>query len=822
MEILSASAPSEARQTRTTHGPSAGAEHLAGATRKVIEEVVGLEGSDGWSLQSTRRRLSESLACALSEREFAAIVAEVAALAWVEGGTGAVRLPEPLRPIQGLLERPGTAGLEAALAALRGVAARVRGNGDNGENLYEDFLEHLDPDRRARHSVYLTPAPLVRMLVRSVDELLVDQLGLTAGLASPDVGLLDPAAGTGAFLLEALRTRRGEPTRPGALWQGFEVQPGAYVAATLRLGRRCGSVVQLSPSPHPVRLHLQDLLAADSPVVRPGGSPWGEPAHSTLVVLGNPPWSETSPSAPWVDRLLRDGYTRPEGSRDDGYYRCGGRRVPSRNTKWLQSRYVKFLRVAQWCVDRVGRGVVALVLSDGLIDNLTMSGVRESLLGSFVALYVLDLGGNARKADSRGPDEIVDQNLFDVQQGACALILVRGGAEQGVRTFTLRGRRREKLTWLDTHTVRTIPWSQIEPVGPNRSFLIRRSPCLRSDYGSAPSMREIFERGTVGVITGRDRLVVGFEARELAARIGLLRQGRDPGVFALAPTEGFDPDEAIAKLAEDEDWERHLVPYLMRPGDHRVLFAAPYLVSRLRSAVMDEIARPGNLALVLPRRRRVFPSAWVTECAASHRVASAYEGSYAFPLYLGAERRPNLAPAVLEELADQYGTAPTPEDVFGYVYSRLWSRAFHDQYPDELRQDWPHVPFPGSFERFTAHARLGWKLAQIHLGWERTGSRPWLHGELPVRLPAQGSSFEHDGGDRLHLGLGEGYLAPVGRDVTAFQVGGHPAVAGWIRRRAGRRLGAQDIEELSRLIGAFEATRRIERELARLEGEQND
>jgi hypothetical protein len=265
-----------------------------------------------------------------------------------------------------------------------------------------------------------------------------------------------------------------------------------------------------------------------------------------------------------------------------------------------------------------------------------------------------------------------------------------------------------------------------------------------------------------------------------------------------------------------------LVPYLMRPGDYRVLFAAPYLVSRLRSAVMDEIARPGNLGLVLPRRRRVFPSAWVTECAASHRVASAYEGSYAFPLYLGAERRPNLAPGLLDELADRYGAPPSPEDVFGYVYSRLWSRTFHDQYLDELRQDWPHVPFPGSFERFTARARLGWKLARGHLGWERTGSRPWLHGELPVRLPAQGKSFEHDGDARLRLGMGDGYLAPVGPEVMAIEVGGYPAVAGWIRRRAGRRLGAQDIEELCRLIGALEATRRIERELARLEGEPND
>ena len=442
-------------------------------------------------------------------------------------------------------------------------------------------------------------------------------------------------------------------------------------------------------------------------------------------------------------------------------------------------------------------------------------GVRESLLGSFDAVYLLDLGGSSRKLGGDGPDD----NLFDILQGACAVMLVKGGSERGVRTFELRGRRAEKLSWLDTHTVRSTPWVEIEPRAPARSFRIRRSSHPPTDFESAPSVREIFERGSVAVITGRDRLVVGFDSRELASRIGLLRQGQDGAPFRLARSGGFDPGEAIRALADDEDWEHHLVPYVMRPGDRRVLFAAPYLVSCLRSAVMDEIQRPGNLALLLPRHRRVFPSAWVTDCAASHRVASAYEGTYAFPLYVGAERRPNIAPAVLDELAARYGSPPSPEDVFGYVYCRLWSRTFHERHFDELRQDWPRVLFPDDSERFTAHARLGWQLVRIHLGWERERSRPWLHGELPVRLPVRGKTFEHDGEARLFVGLEGGYLAPVGREVMSFQVGSYPVVAGWIRRRAARRLGAEDVEELCRLIGALEATRRIERELVLTDAE---
>jgi len=770
---------------------------LAGAAREVVQAILGvLDRPEGQRLRQIQERLSESLGSPLSAESFALVVAETAALAWVEGAglTGragqTLRLPDPLSPLQALLERPGSEAVEAALARLHAVAARVRESGT--EDLYEGFLAELDPQERSRHSVYLTPAPLVRMLVRSVDELLEDRLEMPEGLASPQVGLLDPAAGTGAFLRQALETRlrRGSLTRAGAPWQGFEVRPGAFVAASIRLSRR-----------HPragLHLHLADLLAEDSPLVRTE-FPWGRPEPSALVVVGNPPWSDTGPSPAWVDRLVSTGY---RGT-------CG-----SRNTKWLQSRYVKFLAVAQWAVDRVGRGVVALVLSDGIADNLTFGGLRQSLLRSFDALYHLDLGGSGRKAGTTGRDE----NVFDIQQGACALLLVKGGgARRGAWCFRVRGSRAEKLSWLGTHTVRSVAWERIEPAAPSFAFLPVAGSSSLSRYWDAPSLPEIFEVGSVATITARDQVVVGFDERELAARISMMRESRSGSAFGLRATREFDPREALAELARDEDWERHLVPYLLRPGDHRTLFAAPYLVGRPRLSVMAEIQRPGNLALVVPRRRRLFPSAWVTDRMASHRVACRYEGSHVFPLYLGAERRPNLTPHVLESLGERYGEVPPPERIFGLVYARLWSPQYNERFRDGLWQDWPRIVLPEGAERFEALARLGWKLARIHLGCEEPSSTPWLHGELPVRLPERGKSFEHDPRGRLHLGIGEGYLAPVSRGAMEVRIGGYGVVPGWLRRRAGRRLGAHDVESLSQLLGALEATRSIEPALAELE-----
>ena len=65
---------------------------------------------------------------------------------------------------------------------------------------YEDFLRTFDPDARERYGVYYTPVEVVQYMVGALDRALRDDLG-TQGLRDPSVTILDPATGTGTFLL---------------------------------------------------------------------------------------------------------------------------------------------------------------------------------------------------------------------------------------------------------------------------------------------------------------------------------------------------------------------------------------------------------------------------------------------------------------------------------------------------------------------------------------------------------------------------------------------------------------------------------------------
>lgn len=111
---------------------------------------------------------------------------------------------------------------------------------------YEDFLRTFDPQERRRLGVYYTPVPVVRYIVAALDRALRENLR-TQGLRDPNVTILDPATGTGTFLLEIAERVRAQTSTAGegmaalALQNlagrmfGFELLVGPYAVAHYRL-----------------------------------------------------------------------------------------------------------------------------------------------------------------------------------------------------------------------------------------------------------------------------------------------------------------------------------------------------------------------------------------------------------------------------------------------------------------------------------------------------------------------------------------------------------------------------------------------------------
>ena len=92
--------------------------------------------------------------------------------------------------------------VESLLSLLAATDPALLNDAGDWLYFYEDFLARYDPELRKKSGSYYTPAELVKFMVRLTDEVLVTRLGQPSGFANEAVTVIDPAVGTGTFLLQ--------------------------------------------------------------------------------------------------------------------------------------------------------------------------------------------------------------------------------------------------------------------------------------------------------------------------------------------------------------------------------------------------------------------------------------------------------------------------------------------------------------------------------------------------------------------------------------------------------------------------------------------
>lgn len=237
------------------------------------------------------------------------------------------------RALQVLTDDRVRAEMPASLDLLLRVIAAVpvatfTGPEDPWLYFYEDFLAAYDPKLRKDAGAYYTPVEVVRCQVRLIDDLLVNRLNKPLGFADPGVVTLDPAAGTGTYLLgvieHALGRVESEQGRGAVAGQatelaknlyGFELMVGPYAVAELRASRSLRDRGAGLPKDG-THVYLTDTL--ESPYAQPSALPFylkpiSEQHEKALkvkrkvpviVCLGNPPYDRHAAVDPSEDKHL--------------------------------------------------------------------------------------------------------------------------------------------------------------------------------------------------------------------------------------------------------------------------------------------------------------------------------------------------------------------------------------------------------------------------------------------------------------------------------------------------------------------------------------
>ncbi len=670
-------------------------------------------------------------------------------------------------------------------------------------HFYESFLAEYDKQKKVERGVFYTPRPVVSWIVRSIDALLRSEIGLEDGLAdtstwgemarknkalsipegiSPDqefVQILDPATGTGTFLVEVIdlihRTLIDKWSAQGhgekqieSLWNkyvarhlltrlhGYELLMAPYAIAHLKIGLKLYEAGYNFGSGERARVYLTNALEHDPtfqvlfdfaiPALAHEAQAVNEikAEQRFTVVLGNPPYSGHSANkGEWIGTLLRG---RNGGLNVENYFEIGGNPLNERNPKWVNNDYVKFIRLAHWEIERTGIGLVGFITSNSYLDSPTFRGMRESMAATFPTLYLLDLHGNSKKGE-RSPDGGRDENVFDIQEGVAvglfskpiqaALPRCSHADLWGDREFPGGG---GKYGWLEDNDVLTTIWTPLSPKPPLGLF-VPRDELLKEEYEAGWRLTDIFPVNSVGIVTARDKLAIQWTAEDMERVVDdfVSRDSEEARIFYML---GKDARDWKVTLAQEDilKGEGKICPILYRPFDRRFTYYTGNsrgFICMPRPEVMRHMLTGYNLALHLCRQtvtdwqHCLVTNAATDDCYVSNKTR---ERGYTHPLYTypkeeqaGWAREPNLVPEFTQAFADAVGldfiregngdlsTTFGPEDIFHYLYSVLHSPKYRRRYADSLKSDFPLVPLPGSQALFSNLCRPGARLISLHL-----------------------------------------------------------------------------------------------------------
>ena len=504
-------------------------------------------------------------------------------------------------------------------------------------HFYEHFLAGYNKKQKVSRGVFYTPRPVVSYIVRSVDELLRTEFGLADGLAdtttwgemakrhedlkipegtSPTqafVQILDPATGTGTFLVEVIdlihntmaakwKSQGHGEKKSQTLWNeyvpkhllprlhGYEVLMAPYAIAHLKIGLKLFETGYGFESDERARVYLTNALepAEDEQLVLDFLPALAHEAKAVneikrkqrfTVVIGNPPYlGEAGRGGDWIAAIMRGREIQSDRS-TLSYFEVDGESLKERNPKWLNDFYVRFTRLSHWLLAQAGRGVHGFITNHGYISNPTFRGMRWALLVSFDQLFLLDLHGNLKKKEVT-PDGHRDENVFDIEQGVSIGLFVKTspGAHEAsyprVGHANCWGAKADKYDWLIANTASATPWERVAPRA--RFYLFKPFASREEHYEEWTSVREVFQIGGTGVITKRDALSIHFDpetAWSTVTTFARLSEQEARTHFNLPPdVRDWQFDWAQKDVRDSGPSRRCITPIIYRPFDRRFIY----------------------------------------------------------------------------------------------------------------------------------------------------------------------------------------------------------------------------------------------------------
>ena len=640
--------------------------------------------------------------------------------------------------------------------------------------VYEQFFQGFSVEVADTHGVVYTPQPIVDFMVRSVDQILKTEFGNEHGeraatqdaptISDRDVHIIDPFVGTGNFIVRIMRE-----IRPTALEDKYtrelhcnEVMLLPYYIASMNIEHEFYETMGAYRPFEGICLVDTFELAEDRqlPLFALENTQRVESQKGTpmFVIIGNPPYNV--------------GQVNENDNNKNRKYPTMDARVAATyakaSTATLKSKlYDPYVKAIRWASDRIGEeGVVAFVTNSSFLGDVAFDGMRKHLADDFDAIYILDLGGNARKGL-----KVSDANVFGIRVGVSINLFVKtgrgvnrattdGGASVPAHIFYYRTddlwNKKQKFDFLNERQhIGNIDWQTIQPDtrytwlteglhAEFETFIPMGSKATKAakDEGE----EAIFRLYSLGVVTNRDILAYSFDFKLLQERVRTFIEIYNSTVDRK---KRHDPNASVESFIDTNDsrikWTRQVKASLKKlelsnyeDSHFRTALYRPFIQKYLYfDNFWNEERYQQYRIFPTPKtemENRVICVAGIGDrkgfgCLITNIIPTldlAFEKTQCFPFYTydedGGSRRENITDWALEQFRTHYRDETiTKWDIFHYVYGLLHHPEYRERYQANLKRDLPRLPFGSDFWGF---AKAGQRLGEIHIGYEAVPEYP--------------------------------------------------------------------------------------------------
>ena len=656
--------------------------------------------------------------------------------------------------------------------------------------IYENFYKVYNTKAADRLGVVYTPNEIVRFMIDGADWLCEKHFG--KNLIDRDVDILDPATGTGTYICELLEHFRGQPKKLEHKYRhelhANEVAILPYYVANLNIESTYAAITgQYAEFPNLCFVDTLDNVGLHTAARGVNADLFGSVSEENVarikrqnsrrisVVIGNPPYNANQANEndnnknreyPQIDQRIKATYIAES---------------TAQKTK-LYDMYARFFR---WASDRLNEnGVLAFVTNRSFIESRTFDGFRKTVAKEFAEIYVLDLGGDVRANPKLSGTK---HNVFGIQTGVAISFMVKKvSGTKDKRLARVHYVRRpemetaeEKLSFLASHPMRALDFDEVQPdrthnwVNLTSNDFETLMPLASKETKSAKTAgkeRAIFKLLSLGVVTNRDEWVYDESRDVLQAKVQHFVDTYESERlrWSSAKSRAKTGEFVSREIKWTSELEAHLVrgtelavdparvrSAMYRPFFRRWTYYSDVITHRLyqQDSIFPVEGAWDNRAIVYtqPGSQKPFMASAVSSLPDLHFVGAA-AGTECLPFwrYEAGERVDNITDWALKQFTAHYKAAehspqPSPggsggkardktarkitkEAIFHYCYAVLHDPVYREKYAQNLKREFPRIPFYPDFWKWAA---WGEALMQLHIGYEAVAAFPLERTDTP-------------------------------------------------------------------------------------------